>query len=318
MRKGRGFLAAGVVGVAALLVGQAWDFYLHAADPTLAHREGIFTVSNPGHVLLGIGLVLTVVGVLGAAYSAIPIGDWWRRGFLLAFFALIVASGGTAGWAASIELSATQRFLAANHQQAVAASHQQAPATGAGHGGTTPLAVTAVQLEAAARLYAQTKAAVDRYRDLRAAIAAGYTPMEPTDLEIVHYVNRAYLTVEDILQPQHVQSLIYYNTPKGPVLIGAMYIMPSWGTPGPGIGGALTPWHHHDGLCVDKTGMVVAGAGSAFFDRSSWSRSCPPGTTKWDTPDMLHVWLIDNPNGPFDSDMDPADVAGILAASASK
>ena len=59
-------------------------------------------------------------------------------------------------------------------------------------------------------------------------------------------------------------------------------------------------------------------AGSAFFDRASWSRSCPPGTAKWDTPDMLHVWLIDNPNGPFDSDMDPADVAGILAASAPK
>ena len=317
MHKGRGFLAAGVVGVAALLLGQAWDFYLHAADPTLAHREGIFAVSNPGHVLLGIGLVLTVVGVLGAAYSAIPIGDWWRRGFLLAFFALIVVSGATAGWAASIELSATQRFLAADHQQAVAASHQQ-PATGAGHGGTAPLSVTAAQLEAAARLYAQTKTAVDRYRDLHVAIAAGYTPMEPPDLEIVHYVNRAYFKDQDVLQPQHVQSLIYYNTAKGPVLIGAMYIMPSWGTPGPAIGGTLTPWHHHDGLCVDKTGMVVAGAGSAFFDHPSWSRSCPPGTTKWDTPDMLHVWLIDNPNGPFDSDMDPADVAGILAASASK
>lgn len=317
--KAPGFLAAGVVGVAALLLGQAWDFYLHAADPTLAHREGIFAVTNPGHLLLGVGLVLVVVGVLGAAYSMLPLGHWWRRSFLMGFLALIVASGATAGWAASIELSAQQRLNAADHQQALAAGHQQAPATGVGHAGAAQLSVTAAQLVAADRLYEQTKAAVARYRDLPAAIAAGYQPMEPTDLEIVHYVNRAYFSDQDILKPEHVQSLIYFNSQKGPVLIGAMYIMPTWGTLGPEIGGALTAWHHHDGLCVDKkTGMVVAAQGSAFFDRQSWSRSCPPGTTKWDTPDMLHVWLIDNPNGPFDSDMDPADVGAILAASATK
>jgi hypothetical protein len=319
MNKAPGFLAAGVAGVAALLLGQAWDFYLHAADPTLAHREGIFAVTNPGHVLLGVGLILVVVGVLGAAYRTLPLGDWWRRSFLIGFLGLVVVSGASAGWAASIELSARQRFLAADHQQALAASHQQAPAAGVGHAGSAQLSVTAAQLVAADRLYEQTKAAVDRYRDLRVAIAAGYQPMEPPDLEIAHYVNRAYFTEQDILQPQHVQSLIYFNTPKGPVLIGAMYIMPRWGMPGPEIGGALTSWHHHDNLCYDKkTNMVVAFAGSPFLDRPGWSRSCPAGTSKQDTPDMLHVWLIDNPNGPFDSDMDPADVGTILSASASK
>src|SRR5438093_11282542 len=106
------FLGAGVLGVAALLLGQAWDFYLHAADPTLAHREGIFTVTNPGHVLLGVGLVLVVVGVLGAAYRALPIGDWWRRSFLIGFFVLVVASGATEGLAASIELSDHQSLKA--------------------------------------------------------------------------------------------------------------------------------------------------------------------------------------------------------------
>jgi len=311
------FLAAGVLGVAALLLGQAWDFYLHAADPTLAHREGIFTLTNPGHVLLGTGLILVVVGVLGAAYSHLPVGSWGRRAFLTGFLVLIAVSGVTAGWAASIELAANQRLIAAD-QHAVAVTHQ-APAAGNGHAASTSVSVTAAQLEAAARLYEQTTVAVARYRDLRAAVAAGYQPMEPPDLEIAHYVNRAYLTDADILKPQHIQSLIYYNSPKGPVLIGAMYIMPRWGMPGPEIGGALTTWHHHDGLCVDKqTNQVVAAQGNAFFDQQSWSRSCPPGTTKWDTPDMLHVWLIDNPNGPFDSDMDPADVPAIVANSASK
>jgi hypothetical protein len=308
------FLLAGLAGVAALLLGQAWDFYLHAADPTLAHREGIFAVTNPGHVLLGIGLPLVVVGVLGAAYTYFPLGRWGRRGFLASFAALTLVSGATAGWAASIELSSQQRLIAAGHKQADSLAHEETSLTGGGHGGSAQLPVTAAQLEAAARLYARTKAAVAKYRDLRPALAAGYQPMEPTDLKIVHYVNRAYLTEADVLKPEHVQSLIYYNTLRGPVLIGAMYLMPAWGTPGPEIGGALTPWHHHDGLCVDKnTGMVIAAAGSAFFDRPNWSRSCPPGTTKWDTPDMLHVWLIDNPNGPFDSDMDPDDVGTLLS-----
>jgi hypothetical protein len=320
MKKTAPFLAAGVLGVASLLLGQAIDFYLHAADPTLAHREGLFNVTNPGHVLLGLGLVLVVVGVLGAAYTYFPLGSWGRRAFLTGFLALAIVSGITAGWAASIELSAQQRLLNSEHRQATTDAHQQLPSSGAhqnpaatdGHAASMA-PVTAAQLQAATSLYQDTKAAVQKYRDLKAAIRAGYQPMEPTDLEIVHYINWQYMTQADILKPQHVQSLIYYNGAHGPILIGAMYLMPSWGSPGPQIGGALTSWHHHDGLCVDKQSrLVVAAQGSAFFDKESWSRSCPPGTTKWDTPDMLHVWLIDNPNGPFDSDMDPADVATIL------
>src|SRR6266576_6388484 len=97
------FVAAGVIGVAALLLGQAWDFYLHAQDPTLAHREGIFTLSNPGHVLLGAGIAMVVVGLIGAAYTSLPGGTWARRGLLIASLALIVVSSDAAGWAASVE-----------------------------------------------------------------------------------------------------------------------------------------------------------------------------------------------------------------------
>ncbi|MDQ6711139.1 MAG: hypothetical protein M3Z11_11360 [Candidatus Dormibacteraeota bacterium] len=157
-------------------------------------------------------------------------------------------------------------------------------------------------------------AAVAKYRDQRVAIAAGYVPMEPPNSEIVHFVNRAYLTEADILKPEHVQSLIYFNGPSGPHLIGSMYIMPRIGMPGPEIGGALTSWHHHEELCFDnKTNMVVAFAGNPLFDHPGWSRACPPGTNKQETPEMLHVWVINNPAGPFDSDMDPADVPSILA-----
>jgi hypothetical protein len=63
-------LLAGVTGIATLLAGLGIDAWLHAQDETLAAREGIFTLTNPGHLLLGGGLVLTCAGILTALYFA--------------------------------------------------------------------------------------------------------------------------------------------------------------------------------------------------------------------------------------------------------
>jgi hypothetical protein len=53
-----------VAGVILLLIGLAWDAILHWADPDLAAQEGIFTMTNPGHVLFGGGIALAVTGLL--------------------------------------------------------------------------------------------------------------------------------------------------------------------------------------------------------------------------------------------------------------
>jgi hypothetical protein len=50
------------VGTVLLLIGLAWDAILHGIDPSLAAREGVFTLSNPGHGLFAAGLALVVVG----------------------------------------------------------------------------------------------------------------------------------------------------------------------------------------------------------------------------------------------------------------
>lgn len=290
MRRTAAFLAAGLLGVVGLLSGLALDAYLHARDPGLAHREGIFTLANPGHVLLGLGIALVVVGVFGAAYTALPYGIWARRGLLAGGLLLIVVSGDVAGWAVW-----TQRPAGS-----VGAAHGHGPAV-------LTRQPTAAELEAADRLVTETRAAVAKYAELKAAVAAGYTPMEPPDFEIVHYVNRAYMVEADVLDPQHVQSLIYFNGPRGTTLIGAMYIMPNRGMDGPRIGGPLTVWHQHSNICFnDVTGMAVAFAHSGMFDSNDKSGSCPRGSTTKTTPLMLHVWLIDNPDGPFAPDMQPA------------
>jgi len=290
------FLTTGVVGAAALLTGLAVDGYLHAQDPTLAHREGIFTLSNPGHVLLGTGIALVVFGLVGASYTSMPFGTWARRGFLIASLALIAVSSDFAAWAATLQPAPDAAGAAAAH------NHASAPAAG----------VTGAQLAAAVKLIEDTKAAIAKYGDQRVAIAAGYKPMEPEGIEIMHYVNQAYFTEADILRPDHVQSVIYYNSSHGPVLIGAMYIMPKLGMPGPHIGGSLTSWHHHDNLCFDRTnGVIVAFAHDAFFDRGGKSGTCPAGSSSRSTPEMLHVWIIANPGGPFDADMSPDDLANV-------
>jgi hypothetical protein len=258
-----GFLTIGILGVAALLLGLAVDAYLHARDPTLAHREGLFSLTNPGHVLLGIGIALVVVGVVGASYTSLPFGTWTRRAFLVGALAMVALSSGA-------------------------------------------------QLQAAVQLIDSTRAAVARYKDERAAIQAGYSPMEPEGQPIMHYVNKAYMTAADVLRPDHVQSLIYFNSTHGPILIGAMYIMPSLATPGPQIGGALTVWHKHDQLCINKaTGEIVAFAHDSSGSANDKSGTCPRGSSNGSTPEMLHVWLIDNPGGPFGSDMAPEVLASI-------
>src|SRR2546430_16883842 len=59
------FLGLGFIGVVLLLTGLAWDAVVHAHDPSLAGREGIFTLRNPGHVLLGLGIGLVLVSLIG-------------------------------------------------------------------------------------------------------------------------------------------------------------------------------------------------------------------------------------------------------------
>jgi hypothetical protein len=93
-----------------------------------------------------------------------------------------------------------------------------------------------------------------------------------------------------VLDTAEPQSLVYANTPRGAVLVAAMYITTRGGaTPQPG--GCLTQWHVHTNLCLQQ-GLGVVGELNAAHP------VCPPGSRNRVTPPMMHIWFVPIPGGP--------------------
>jgi hypothetical protein len=192
----------------------------------------------------------------------------------------------------------------AHDDQGSAASGTDAMSTAPGvmHDHGAAVAVTDAELEAATRLVADTKAGVARFGDLEAAKADGYYEVAPPRNGLVHYLNSAYNRDGRILDPERPESLIYLDLTDGNwMLVGAMYRMPAPDQPGPRVGGPLTAWHSHNNLCRAE-GRVVAVAVDG---------ACRRGVLG-STPEMLHVWLVENPDGVFSTDMEPTGLLDIV------
>ena len=101
-----------------------------------------------------------------------------------------------------------------------------------------------------------------------------------------------------ILDPARPEALVYAGASGESRLLAAMYVMPRAGIAGPCIGSSLTQWHAHTNLCFDRSTRAVVGSVGP-------RRSCPPGAVNRVTPEMLHVWVVPNPGGPFASVTDP-------------
>ena len=324
-------VGVGGVGMGAVLAGLVWDAVLHGADPSLAATEGLFTLSNPGHLLLVGGIALACLGLLLTADAALALrggGSWGGEGGRLRRVALgaavVVLAGvaGTAAWADSrghahegeaAHAGGTAQ-AADNHGHAAdapavpvadaAAAGGAHPDDGHAHASADPSGATPAQRAAADRLLAQTKAAAVRWASLDVAKADGFRAITPVLNGLQHWHNQRFFTDGEVLDPQAPEELIYASTSRGPVLVAVMYLMERLDEPGPQIGGPLTVWHDHEDLCFSADGTVVG------FHRPP-RRTCPPGSVNQRTPEMLHVWLVDNPAGPFAAEMEPTALLAI-------
>jgi hypothetical protein len=312
-----------LVGVGLHLAGLGVDVYLHAQDSTLAAREGLFTLSNPGHALIVAGMALTAVSVLGVAFSWANERRLGGTGALasvaraISIPAIGFAAFGTV-WLASLaeDSKAHDHGLAAavhddhGHDSpvAVAASAADAnhphPATGtaeamaAGNAHThgTEVPVTAEQLASAAAFTAHVSTSIAKYEDIRVAMAAGYFQLTQ-DLPGIaaHFMNAKYNSDGILMDPEKPEFLLYTKRLDGTWrLVGAMFSSEKVTPEPPSFFGPLDAWHLHENLCFTPNAVSI----------KPNAAECP-GVFVKDTPWNLHVWTAPGGAGVFAHDFPP-------------
>jgi hypothetical protein len=160
---------------------------------------------------------------------------------------------------------------------------------------------TANQMLGATQYVQAVSSAVAKYKVLSVAVAAGYRPITNPAYPVVHYLNLSYMQPQYIMDPNHVDSLVYAFTPDGPVLVAAMFLLPSVDAKGPMPYGCLVQWHAHTNLCYSSVTHTIVGF-----------TPCPAGQYNARTPEMTHVWQVPVSGGPLA--IDPSDLEVMEAA----
>ena len=113
-----------------------------------------------------------------------------------------------------------------------------------------------------------------------------------------HYYNEKFIFDDAILDPERPEFLMYYGTPEGQKLAGMMFYTRKPEERGPEIGGPLTLWHYH----VWSTPNCLL-RGMLSIDGADADGRCARGEPFHRSPEMIHVWLLDHPGGPFSTSM---------------
>jgi len=157
---------------------------------------------------------------------------------------------------------------------------------------------TEAQLAWARQFIAATKAAVvPKYNT--PTLAQNDRPMHFLPLgDTQHYTSKTCRTDDKELDPACPESLVYQSGR----LVAVMYQLKENKTMAdvPDLAGNLTVWHTHD-LCFGST--------NPQDDSYYQLKSCALGGVKRPISPMLHVWVVDNPCGPF-AGVDPGHLEG--------
>jgi hypothetical protein len=118
-----------------------------------------------------------------------------------------------------------------------------------------------------------------------------------------HHRNDGYVLDSVQLDPERPEYLMYYKDPDREgeyALTGLMFLADEKESRGRQFAGPLAIWHYHvytNARCWAERGLLSTGMVDASGD-------CPTGGEPIHrSPEMVHVWLIDHPRGPFSTGM---------------
>lgn len=290
VRPGRAVALAGIAGN--VLVVAAWALSRTAGLPFGPGAGKPEPAGLPDGLATALELALVCCALI-LTERAEPSPLTRIKGALVGLMTVLVAAGAA--------VTALPALAGHTHEGGPTAQAAQAAEVQQGHQhAADPNAAPPTQGERAAAdlLVANTKRELpQRWPTIKAASKAGYEIAIDTG-GVIHMTKMAWIVDDREVDPTRPESLVFYRKPQGgDILLGAMFIM-SPGKKGPAIGGSLTHWHAHDNLCgAQKGGVVVVKADG----------TCPSGSSKIPmTPEMLHVWVVDYPDGPFGDATAPA------------
>ncbi len=136
-------------------------------------------------------------------------------------------------------------------------------------------------------------AETNRWFDFEVGLRDGFktSANDPT-----HYSNLDFILDDVSLDPTRPEVLMYYETPTGNQLAGMMFLVRKRDEQGPQVSGHLTRWHYH--LWPEPTCLMH---GILMTQRAPCSD--PNEVASHISPEMMHVWLVDHPDGTFATTM---------------
>jgi hypothetical protein len=303
------YVALSLFGLLLIAIGLAADFVLHANDSDLAANEGIFTVRNPGHILLGVGLVVVAIGLGRAASIMITnanTGTGLLRAALVSLGIGVVALVGTAVYiaagpgfdhdhettipdASALFDGVDRSRLPEDEALALATLSWSRPGSlteGAhnDHGDAEHNDLTPQEREALDDQIAVASAARARFDTVAEAEAMGYVQASGvTDGTGAHWVK--WSLVDKPFDLEKPSMLLFDELKRGePMgLIAYSYWVASEHPP-EGFVGGTDEWHSHLGMCFENGWLK----NDNIPDRRSCAGDWINGSDLW----MLHAWVV--------------------------
>lgn len=274
-----------LVGIFTLISGLGLDAILHRRDATLAAREGIFTLSNPGHLLFAVGIGLTVLGglfflvsrALDGKFSPSRFALWGGVASLLLIcslvsFALAASTQGAlaGGHTHSPDDAGTASLSADGHTHDLSnpdqLSHQHLE-SGAHIQLTSARPQTTEDIERANSIKQAAQQATAKYQDVSAAERDGYKMFGqglPNQKEYHFSKTANSILAAFTFDAGKPTSLLYAKDASGNfVLTGVMYMTPANFTEkqlDQRYPVSLGQWHKHVSICLAPKNMDLATA----------------------------------------------------------